>query len=324
LILVGIIVFLLSYLGLLDWLQKLFTPLVTGSTLLLLCLQVSGSFIKGMLGYGDTVINGKVALLSVALVSLVVFLSFKGNKLAKSFSVLIGMIIGWLLYNLFGLPVQTAGQGEAIKQLFYFPELFPWGTPVFSNGMVITAVVAALVLISNQVASIAAMRNIVNDELLSKTGKNCGMMNGIANVLSGCFGGIGTIPLANSAGFVQLTGVGSRVPFFLGSLIIVLIGLFWPLGQFFTKMPSSVAYAVAFAPYSNMVGIGLSNLASVELNQRNLMIIGLTLLIGVGLMFVPPTAYVNMPLILQTVISNGLLMGIILVLFLEHVVFRNL
>jgi xanthine/uracil permease len=114
------------------------------------------------------------------------------------------------------------------------------------------------------------------------------------------------------------------MPFLIGSLIIMLIGVIWPLGQFFTMMPSSVAYAVAFVPYSQMIGIGLSNFTSIELNQRNLLIIGLTLLTGVGLMFVPPTAYVNMPLILQTVISNGLLMGIILVLILEHVVFRNL
>jgi len=324
LILVGVIVFLLSYLGLLGWLQKLFTPIVTGCTLILICLQVSGSFIKGMLGYEGSQINGRVALLSVGLAALVIFLSFKGNKLAKSFSVLIGMVIGWVLYNLLGLPIKASGQGAALEQLIYIPQLFPWGTPVATSSMVITAVVAAIVLISNQVASIAAMKDTVLDELPVDTGKRCGIINGLSNLLSGCFGGIGTTPLANSAGFVKLTGVGARMPFLIGSLIIMLIGVIWPLGQFFTMMPSSVAYAVAFVPYSQMIGIGLSNFTSIELNQRNLLIIGLTLLTGVGLMFVPPTAYVNMPLILQTVISNGLLMGIILVLILEHLVFRNL
>ena len=66
----------------------------------------------------------------------------------------------------------------------------------------------------------------------------------------------------------------------IGSLIIMLIGVIWPLVTF-TMMPSSVAYAVAFVPYSQMIGIGLSNFTSIELNQRNLLIIGLTLLTGV-------------------------------------------
>ena len=323
LILVGIIVFLLSYLGLLDWLQKLFTPIVTGCTLILICLQVSGSFIKGMLGYEGSQINGWVALLSVGLAGLVIFLSFKGNKLVKSFSVLIGMVAGWALYNLLGLPIEASGQEAALEQLIYLPQLFPWGTPIATGSMIITAVISALVLISNQVASIAAMKDTVADELPVDTAKRCGIINGLSNLLSGCFGGIGTTPLANSAGFVKLTGVGARTPFLIGSLLIMLIGVIWPLGQFFTLIPSSVAYAVAFVPYSQMIGIGMSNLASVELGQKNLLIIGLTLLAGVGLMFVSPTAYINMPLIVQTIVSNGLLMGIILVLLLEHVVFRE-
>lgn len=322
LILVGIIAFLLSFLGLLDWLQKLFTPVVTGCTLILLCLQVSGSFLKGMLGYDGSEINGWVALLSIGLAALVVYLSFKGNKLTKSFSVLMGMVVGWALYNFLGLPSTGSGQGAVLKHLIYLPQPFPWGTPAASGSMVITAAVSALVLISNQVASLAAMKDALPDELPADMGKRCGIINGVSNLISGCFGGIGTIPLANSAGFVKLTGVGARLPFLLGSLLLMLIGVIWPLGQFFTQMPSSVAYAVAFVPYSQMLGIGLSNLASVELNQRNLLIIGLTLLTGVGVMFVPPTAYISMPIILQTVISNGLLMGIILVLILEHLVFK--
>ena len=39
-------------------------------------------------------------------------------------------------------------------------------------------------------------------------------------------------------------------------------------------------------------------------------------------MFVPPGAYGGLPVALQLVCSNGLLMGIALVLLLEHVVFR--
>lgn len=323
LILVGGIIFFLSYLGLIDWLQKLFTPLVTGSTVILLAFQVSGSFVKGMFGYQDGRINGYVALFSIGIASFVTYLSFKGNKFLKSFSVLLGMILGWGLYTLLQLPNQGPGQVVAVDRIIYLPQLFAWGTPQLSSGMAITAIVAALVLISNQVASIAAMKEALDHELPAEVGKRCGMVNGIANVLCGCFAGIGTIPLANSAGFIKLTGVGSKEPFAVASFMLMLIGLTWPLGQFFTMMPAAVAYAVSFAAFSQMIGIGFSSLLRVDLTQRNLLIIGLTLLTSVGLMFLPPTAYIGLPIVLQTVVSNGLLMGIILVLLLEHIVFRN-
>lgn len=322
-IVLGLIMVALSILGLLEWMQKLFTPLVTGCTLILLALQLSGPFLQGMLGLENGRINAGVALFSLGLTALVTYLSYRGSKIIKSFSVLLGMIIGWGFYELLGLPHQTVLQDLSWEQWFYFPHIFPWGTPRFSVGMVITAAIASLVLISNQVASIAAVRDALERELPSGTGKKSGMMNGISNILAGCFAAIGTIPLANSAGFIRLTGVGAKIPFALAAAILVLVGFIWPLGQFLTMMPLSVAYAVIFNIVAQMLSMGIFNLTKTGLKQRELLIIGLTLLSSVGLMFVPATAFQDLPVIGQTVLSNGLLMGIVLVLFLEHVLFKR-
>ncbi|NLL18879.1 MAG: purine/pyrimidine permease [Clostridia bacterium] len=317
----GIVMALFGFAGLLGSMQKLFTPLVVGLTLILTGLQVSGSFVEGMLGYENGRISVLVALSSIGVVSLVVYLSYKGNVLLKSLSALIGLMVGWGLYSLLGLgePVtQIALSGSPV----YLPQLFAWGNPQMSGAMVITAFIGALVLISNQLASLIAIQEALGEEVPAEAAKSCGIFNGISNILSGVFAGIGTIPLANSAGFIRMTGVGSRLPFLLATVILMLVGLLWPLGQFFTRIPAPVAYAVSFATFSQMIGIGFSNLARVEMNRRNLLILGLTLCTSVGLMFIPPEAYGELPVIFQTVFSNGLLMGIVVVLLLEHAVFR--
>lgn len=317
----GVVLVLFGLAGLLGAMQKLFTPLVVGLILVLTALQVSGTFVEGMLGYENGRISVSVALASIGIVSLVVSLSYRGNVFFKSFSALIGLMVGWGLYTVLGLgepTSQTILMGKAV----YLPQLFAWGSPKMSGAMMVTAFIGALVLISNQLASFMAIQEVLEEELPAGTAKNCGIFNGLSNLLSGVFAGIGTIPLANSAGFIKMTGVGSRVPFVLATVLVMLVGLIWPLGQFFTRIPAPVAYAVSFATFTQMIGIGFANLVRVEMNRRNLLILGLTLCTSVGLMFIPAEAYGDLPVICQTVFSNGLLMGIIVVLLLEHAVFR--
>lgn len=322
-IMLGVIMMALSFLGLLDWMQKLFTPLVTGCTLILLAVQLSGSFFQGLLGLEEGQVNVSIALFSLLLIGLVTYLSYRGSKVVKSFTVLLGMVLGWGLYKLLGLPQYITSQDMFWGQWFYVPKAFPWGVPQFSAGMVVTAAVASLVLISNQVASLAAAKEALAIKLPPGTGKRCGIMNGVSNILAGIFGGIGTIPLSNTAGFLKLTGVGARLPFAMAALILMLMGCVWPLGQLLTLMPTAVAYAVVFNIVSQMLGMGVGSLTRVPLKERELMIIGITLFSGVGLMFVPAAAYSNLPPIFQVVLSNGLLMGIMIVLMLEHFFLRK-
>lgn len=318
----GMIMILFSIGGVLDAMQKLFTPLVIGMALILTALQVCGAFVEGMMGYQNGQVSGLMALCSLGVVALVTYLSYRGNLFFRSFSALVGLMVGWGLYSLLGLGEPTTPTVLS-NRVIYLPQFLAWGMPQLSLAMVITAVIGSLVLIANQLASYAAAQEALGEELPPVTARKGGVFNGIANILSGVFAGIGTIPLANSAGFIKMTGVGSRLPFLLATVLLMLVGLIWPLGQFFTRIPASVAYAVSFVTFSRMVGIGFTNLMRVEMNQRNLLIIGLTLCTGAGLMFIPPEAYGNLPVVFQTVLSNGLLMGIVVVLLLEHVVFRD-
>lgn len=318
----GIIMILFSIGGVLRAMQKLFTPLVIGMALILTALQVCGAFVEGMLGYQNGQVSGLMALCSLGVVSLVTYLSYRGNFLLKSFSALTGLMVGWGLYSLLGLG-EAATSPVLSNRIIYLPQFLPWGMPQMSAAMVVTATIGSLVLIANQLASYAAAQEALGEELPADTARKGGILNGISNILSGAFAGIGTVPLANSAGFIRMTGVGSRLPFLFATVILILVGMIWPLGQFFTSIPASVAYAVSFVTFSRMVGIGFTNLMRAEMNQRNLLIIGLTLCTSVGLMFIPPEAYGNLPVVFQTVLSNGLLMGIVVVLLLEHVVFRD-
>jgi len=321
LLLGGLFMILLSLGGVLNAIEKLFTPLVIGMALVLIALQVSGAFVQGMLGYENGQASGRTALCSLLVLSLVTYLSYRGRALLKNFSALIGLVVGWGLYSLLGLGGPEVLPAETQRWL-YLPEVLAWGPPRASAAMAVAVMVASLVQVANQVASYAAARVALGQELPPGILKRGGVCNGLANLLSGLFAGIGTVPLANAAGFVEMTGVGSRRPFLVASVILMVVGLLWPLGQFFTSIPAPVVYAVSFVPFTRMVGIGFANLLRVSFNQRHLTIIGLTLCAGVGLMFVPPGAYGGLPVALQLVCSNGLLMGIALVLLLEHVVFR--
>ena len=70
--------------------------------LLLLCLQLSGVFLKGMLGITATVsqIDGFTAVIAFSIFLFVIILSNFGKGFVKSYAVLIGLISGWILFSL--------------------------------------------------------------------------------------------------------------------------------------------------------------------------------------------------------------------------------
>ncbi|MFD1019353.1 purine/pyrimidine permease [Thalassobacillus hwangdonensis] len=299
---------------------NLFTPMVTGAFLFLLTVQLSGTFLKGMLGLQQQVetIEAAQAVLAFLTFFLVLGLSIFGKGWVKSYAVLIGIVVGWALYRIF---IGEKKQEAADIALFSLPEWFAWGTPKFDWSVIPIAFIIAVILLSNVVASVVAISHSINGKptyTYDQINRGSSFL-GITHFLSGGFSTIANVPLASSSGFIDLTGQKRKAPFMFATLLLTVIAFFPPLVAWISGIPSPVANAALLATFVQLMALGLNNIASSELDQRKLTILCVSFLIGIGIMFLPTEVFSEMPAIAQNLVSNGLLVGTVLVIVLDQV-----
>ncbi|WP_144510513.1 purine/pyrimidine permease [Bacillus sp. FJAT-22090] len=318
LIIAGILLFVLGTTGFMHRVLRLFTPIVTGTFLLILALQLSGVLLNGMMGLQGAVARPDYITATIALFvfAIITYLSIKGKGWMKRYAVLLGISSGWLLYAVLGKSTPTPSHASLIK----IPEIFAWGTPKLDIGMTLTAALFTFLLVGNTIAAISAVKQVVplskeNEKQTLNRGVSVG---GISHVLSSLFSTIGIVPLPASAGFIQLTGQKKVKPFLIACLILAGISFIPSIVGFLSLLPGPIANAALLATFVQMIGISFQSILREELNQRRLTILGIALLISLGIMFLPETAFSGIPSSLQYVLSNGLLVGTMIVILLEQ------
>jgi xanthine/uracil permease len=323
LIVTGVMLIILGACGFIDKIRKIFTPLVSGGYLVLLAISLSGSMVKGMLGI-DYFAKGEGVQPSLAAVSLaLVFFTFimirSRFKYVRSFAILISMLVGWLVYLAcdWTKPLQEATGVVSLPQLFF------WGPPVFHLGTVLTSLITGLILLTNLIASIVVVSQVVHVQPTEKDYKRGGVMTGMAHILSGIGGIVGLVPLSIAAGVIQVSRIASRLPFIVASVLLMLLGVLPPVSRILAGLPSPVGYAVMFVSFTQLLGFGLRDFGRIVLDERNILIIGFGLLGGIGLMFVPAAALQTLPLLFRYIFGNGLVMGVLLIIFMEQVIMRK-
>jgi xanthine/uracil permease len=317
----GLLFILLSVFNIIQHVKKLFTPIVTGTYFILLVAQISGPFIKGIIGvdYKGPGIDWRISLTAIFTAVITILFSKSRYKWISSYSVLLGMLIGWGLFALFQL---TAPKEFQLNKWFQIPEMLAWGMPKADAGVILTSVIVTLLLLVNIVSSIDVVEKVTRP--LSKPVYNrSGIIMGISQILSGVFSTIGFVPLSYTAGFIMTTKMMERLPFIIGSLLILLISFFPFVTVFFASIPTPVGYASMLLAFSNMMGIGIREYSQTDLNEKNLFIIGISLMIGIGSMFIPTEAVANFPTIIASIVNNGLIVGVLICMVLEQLMSRK-
>jgi xanthine/uracil permease len=275
-----------------------------------------------MLGItATTQLNWKIAAICLIEIIIILLFALRAKGIWKSMGPLVGIVAGWSLFHLFGL-IHT-GKTYEPGSWFAMPEWFSWGAPKFDFGIVLTSIITSVVLISNVIASILVVGIALEKEIQPKQYQKGIFGNGVNLFLSGIFSVVGVVPLSVSAGFITTTGIKNKRPLVIGAVLIIIIGFFPYIGGFLSTLPLEVAYASLFIPFSQMMGFGIRDLMGQEPSQRNLLVIGLSLMVGIGLMFMPPAAFESVVPWLRNILSNGLLIGLMFCLLLEHVLFRE-
>lgn len=315
----GILFLLLGMFRIISSVRALFTPLVTGTYLILLVSQLSGSFIKGMLGIGylQEGADTKVALTSLFILVLSIVLGKSRVKWLRSYSILISLLLGWGLFKLLNLTKETMHSNTT----FAFPELFAWGMPELSSGTIVTSLFVGMLLLTNMVASINVVEKAYeteNNDYEPINYNRSSIMMGINTWLAGLFSAVASVPISGAAGFILTTKMFSKLAFIIGNALIILISFFPPLTFFFAGIPAPVGYATIFLPFSSMIGLAFKEYKSELKSENNLFIISTSLMVGIGSLFIPAAALKDWPNIIVTLLSNGLIMGMLTCMILEQ------
>ncbi|WHY85164.1 uracil/xanthine transporter [Neobacillus novalis] len=315
-ILSGVLVTILGALGMGNVLKRLFTPVVMSTVLFLLGAQLVGIFTKGMLGLatGDQ-IHLPTAALSIFLVILVVWINVKGPGVIRNFSILIGIVTGWIIYVIF-FPAQSV---EVVTSTKIF-NVFPWGKPTFNLSLIIFAVITGLVNTTNTISAIKGFEPMVNASTTNNQYRKSFVLTGLNSVVSGAFGMVPYAPYVSSLGFLQSTLIFQTLPMIIGAVMFMVLGLVPALSHLFSTLPVSVGNAVLFVAYLQLFSGAISNLKGITFTSKSIYRIAAPVLLGIAIMNIPADMFGSIPMVVRPLVSSGLLIGIILAILLENTI----
>ena len=314
----GGLIIILGLSGAMKYIMKLFTPLVNGIFLVLMPIQLSKSFIQGMLGtvYGGTEAD-KFSIMAFWLtVAVMILLNIFATPFIKSIAILIAIAVGWVFAVAVGLG--NFGDMSSIEGFFILPELFPWGTPSLDPGILITCIIGSFLLFANVMGSFLGMADVLEDEFTEKQLNRGTAFFGVSTMATGAFATIGFVPFATSIGIVRMTGVATRKPFYLGAAAMIVLGIIGPVGMFFAAIPPSVGYGALLVLFGVILKQGTDSIKKAEVTERKGFALGISMLAGTGLMMQPFDIFSGLPQIIVPFASNGLLVGVILAIILEQ------
>jgi xanthine/uracil permease len=241
------------------------------------------------------------------LVGIVIFmaLTLKGNVLLRRGAVLIALAAASLLYFAYLHPHLQLLDGSPF---FIVPKPFAFGfgaKPVF-------VVIFFLTLIPAGVQSIA-MYGLVSSwigEALT-VGRICQGVFAMAcgAVLAALFGSFSTVSYETNLSLLQSTKVASRYVTLATGVLLVVLGGFAKVDMLFAAIPGPVISAVSTVLFGIVLVHGAKLIFSEPLDDRKFMIVGLSLFLGLGGLFVSPATLAGLPLLVQTIIDQPVILG---------------
>jgi uracil permease len=149
------------------------------------------------------------------------------------------------------------------------------------------------------------------------------LVNGVAGISCGLLGVVGTVSYSISPGVILVNRVASRFALtYCG--IILLLAVFLPkLSAFLEIIPSPVVGAALCVAMGGQVGAGIAIVAAKGITSRDYFVAGLPLLVGTLVGFFPSGLFDTLPGFTRVFLGNSLIVGIVMVLLLEHVLWRE-
>jgi len=300
-------------------------PLVTGLVVLMIGLALVKVGIQYAAGGVPAMGKPEFGSLQNWFVALVVIVTTLGIKfftrgMMSIAAVLLGLIVGYIVAYALGM-VSFVNVGRAAP--FAMPDPFHFGvefTFAAILGFCLMAFVSAIETVGDVsgITKGGAKREATSEEISGAT-----YADGLGSAIAGVFGSLPNTSFSQNVGLVAMTGVMSRHVVTFGAIFLILAGFVPKVGAIISTVPIEVLGGGVIVMFGMVAAAGVSMLADVEWNRRNMVIFAISLSIGLGLQLVPE-ALQHVPGTARVLLSSGLLPAAFLAIALNLILPQEL
>ena len=316
----GAVLAFFSLFGLFPLLQRLFTPRVVAVVLLLIAFTLAAPIMELLVADrpGISALASLVFALTLLFAMFLLHRWLRGPK--KAMLIVLAMAAGSLaFYLLFPAPSRAAAVS--------LPWIGSFGVHItsslaFDQGVLISFLCCYLALAVNDLGSIQSIGEVVRAEGMGMRVRRGITVTGVANVLAGWLGVIGPVNFSLSPGVVMATGCASRFALLPTGLVLFVLAFSPAALGWLTAIPPVVMGCILLYILCAQVSAGLllAFQAPGGFLFEDGLVLGLPLLLGTIISFLPDSVLLSMPFVLRPILGNGFVVGVTAVMLLEHVI----
>lgn len=313
----GIAITLLAVSGVLERVQRIFTPRIVMVILMLIAFTLATPILRLIFPATEPDRHAFGLWFMLLGLPLIVLAAVKLKGVAKSLLVpgclVVGCVVYYLIYGGFWDVVGNYRTSEG-KMLLTALE--------FDGGMIVAFLFSYVALLINDVGSIQALGGILEADDMQKRCRRGVGVTGLFNIAAGAMGVIGPVNYSMSPGVIASSSCASRYALIPAGVGLVVCAFVPELIAVMSAIPNTVIGVILLylmgtqlaAAFAMMTSSGQANVF------EDCLIIGLPVMAALIFGNIPMAI---IPEVLRPIVGNGFVMGVILVILLEHVIVRR-
>ena len=261
------------------WIERFMPPVVTGSVVAVIGLNLAGIPIKNKAASNFDSWMQVVTFVSVGLVAVLT------RGMVQRLLILVGLIVASIIYAVLtnGLGLGKPMDLTALANAAWFG-LPNFAAPQFSGNAMLLIAPVAIILVAENLGHVKAVTAMTGQNLDRYMGRAF-IGDGIATMVSGSAGGTGVTTYAENIGVMAATKIYSTAVFLLAGVFALVLGFSPKFGALIQTIPLPVMGGVSIVVFGLIAVAGAKIWVDnkVDFSQnKNLIVAAITLILGTG------------------------------------------
>lgn len=304
--------------------KRLVPPIVGGTIILVVGIALMPVALKESVFavYGTATVGQNILLATVSAVVLIaammagITMGSRGVWLRLT-AVILALAAGTIVASFMG---RFSAQGIADASWFTLPRIAFLNLDItFSFSAILTMLVVYAVVLAETTGTWFAVGAVTNEEMSDERLDRGATGEGLGCLVSALVGSTPVTGYSSNAGVIAITGIASRAAFAAAGILLVLFGLVGKLGAAIASIPQPVIGGVFGVLCAVIAMNGFRVVRASPLSERNMLVVGLPVLLALFATLMPPDYLKSLPNVVQYLLGSSIAFGAVGAILLHQI-----